>query len=339
MREAAADEVDSMTDAGSLLRGLEKENFIMESDLSAALKELDSLYASGNKEETEKFIQKKLREYAPCCGGFRTEHITFLNEAGEYYMRCGLYKKSEYYYKYAAGMVEAHLGHDSESYTIILSNLAGIYRLMGNFEEASKLLENVLDLYSKTIGKETYLYANTLNNIALIHMETGNYQEAASCQEKALKILRRLKDYRKEYGVSLGNLANAYQKLNMHEKAYDLICESVAILREEASEHSYEYAFGLNNLAYSNIYKKEYTAAKECYLQSAEIIRKNMGEENTDYAATLQGLSYVCHALNDIEQARACQKRACEILVKLFGAENKNTIEAQKKLEALLREE
>ena len=51
----------------------------MSDDLQKALLELDGLYESGTGQDIENFIQRKLREYVPCCGGFRPEHIAFVN--------------------------------------------------------------------------------------------------------------------------------------------------------------------------------------------------------------------------------------------------------------------
>ena len=308
---------------------------MMSNDLQTDLKELDRLYESGTGEEIEDFIQRKLREYVPCCGGFRLEHVTFVNEAGAFYRGRSQLQKAEYYFKYAVDMIGTYVGRNNEEYATALNNLAGTYRLMGSYAEAIKLFREVLTLYAEIAGQDTYLYASALNNIALVYMDTNDLNEAVSCQEKALEIVADMEDYRLEYAVSLGNLAGAYQGLGLYEKACELVRESADILREEAGEDSYVYAAGLNNLASCNYFQKDYEKAKEYYRMAADILKRHFGEYQKDYAVTMEGLSRVSEKMGNREEAFRYQKRAYEIYDKILGKDNAKTVASKKKLDGL----
>ena len=307
----------------------------MSNDLQTDLKELDRLYESGTGEEIENFIQRKLREYVPCCGGFRLEHVTFVNEAGAFYRSRTDLKKAEYYFKYAVDMIGTYVGRNNEEYATALNNLAGTYRLMGSYDEAIRHFRDVLKLYSEIAGKDTYLYASALNNIALVYMDMKDFNEAVSCQEKALAIVANLEGYRLEYAVSLGNLAGAYQGMGLYEKAYELVRQSAEILREEAGEDSYLYASGLNNLASCNYFQQDYEKAKEYYLMAAGILKRHFGEYQKDYAVTMEGLSRVGEKMGNRGEAFQYQKRAYEIYDKLLGGDNANTVASKKKLDGM----
>jgi len=73
-----------------------------------------------------------------------------------------------------------------------LSNLAGLYEVLGKYQDAEKLYERALHIYEKVSGPEHPDMARVLNNLAYLLRQQGQYQDAEKLYGRALHIYEKL---------------------------------------------------------------------------------------------------------------------------------------------------
>lgn len=112
-----------------------------------------------------------------------------------------LYEQGHYQesIKYATQLVQASekaYGKDHNKTAIFLSNLAVLYRTVGDYTKAESLYKQALAICEKALGPEHPSAAAILNNLAELYKIIGKKNEAKKLENKAKRILskRILKD-------------------------------------------------------------------------------------------------------------------------------------------------
>ena len=70
----------------------------------------------------------------------------------------------------------------------ILSNLAGLYRDQGRYEQAEALYQRALAIREQVLGSEHPQVATSLNNLAGLYQSQGKYEQAEALYQRALVI-------------------------------------------------------------------------------------------------------------------------------------------------------
>ncbi len=144
-----------------------------------------------------------------------------------------------------------------------LSNLAGVYRAIGQPKEALRLYEQALPII-REVGDRAGEGA-TLNNLALVYRAIGQPKEALRLYEQALPIRREVGDRAGE-GATLNNLALVYSSIGQPKEALRLYEQALPI-RREVGDRAGEGAT-LYNLALLYEQLERYTEAVDLYQQS-----------------------------------------------------------------------
>ena len=209
-----------------------------------------------------------------------------------------------------------------------LKNIAGAYRMQGNYLKALDYLFETLQLAEKSGNKD--VVGAALGDIGLIYRANGEYDKAIEYYNRSLKILQNTgnnslialllgnlgslyynrNDYNKalEYanksldlhqqldqpsGVArqLGNIGNIHYDHKEYNKALEYYFKAIAI--QEANNYKYELAINLGNigLLYNDI--KKYTDAEK-YLKRALKLSEEIGdlEGVKENNSTLSNLSF-----------------------------------------------
>jgi class 3 adenylate cyclase/Tfp pilus assembly protein PilF len=121
----------------------------------------------------------------------------------------------------------------------LLSNLANIYWLQGNYEQAIPLYQNVLEIREKEMGAGHRETATVINKLASLFESNGMYEQAEPLYIRALEIRKKVLGIEHPLTAqSMINLAELYDSRDKYSKAEPLYLRALAI-REKVlgSEH------------------------------------------------------------------------------------------------------
>lgn len=141
----------------------------------------------------------------------------------------------------------------------ILSNLAMYYFCLGEYEKATLLDEEALNIIKELSGEEHPAYAISLNHLAITYEQIGDYQKAINIGHKALAIDEKI--YGKEhttYARNLLNLARFYWDLYNYKEAIKLTIEANKIYKTKLGEQHPSYQIGIQQLSQILFETKDY---------------------------------------------------------------------------------
>ena len=94
--------------------------------------------------------------------------------------------------KKAVQELELKKGRDNPDLAAMLNVLAVIYREQGKLKEATKVLQETLDIREKVFGVQHPAVASTLNNLSVLYGKCGDFKTAEPFCRKALEIRQKV---------------------------------------------------------------------------------------------------------------------------------------------------
>jgi len=194
-----------------------------------------------------------------------------------------------------------------------LDNLAGVYRIAGDLDEAARVYELARGAWAGAADSPDVRLAATLNNLAETHRLLGNHADAAHAYEESRSILEEvLGPGHVNVAYSLNGHGQVLAAEERHAEAEPLYRRAVAIL-EIAGGESQELAIGLNNLAQTLGAQGKHAEAAPLYRRVLSILDRR-GLANQPIAAeSLAGLSSAIEADGAYAEAVTLLERALTI--------------------------
>jgi len=205
------------------------------------------------------------------------------------------------------------------------SNLAIVYRYLGEYARARDLLEAALASAVKNFGPEHPSVATSQSNLALVYSNLGEYAQASNLLEAALAS--DLKNFAPEHpniAVSQSNLGDVYRELGEYARACNLLEAALASAVKNFGPEHPTVALHQSNLA--NVYRNlgEYARARELLEAALASDLKNFGPEHPNIAVRQSNLANVYRRLGEHARARSLLETALQSAMKNFGAEHPN---------------
>ena len=276
---------------------------------------IDEAYGNGM-EYAEKFMLEARAECIEKGEEGLSDLISVCNELGALYREQSRFHESiENFTMAYEGLVAVCGTNAVTECAVILLNVAGVYRLMREFEEAAKRYQTALDIMDMMMVGDTYERASLYNNMSLTYLAMDEIDSAFNYATAGYEIMARLHPGESEEAISLSNLASLALRKGDLEMAQRHAGKALDIYetRKNTSGH---YPAILNMNAVIAFRKGEYDKALEGFEKSAEFTRKNFGE-NIDYAAAIANIGSVYKALGDDAKAQECLAQAAEIKSRL----------------------
>lgn len=237
------------------------------------------------------------------------------------------------------------------------------HRSSGDYPEASRILENAIDLARSIKSKElelkclrilgvTYLYASDyqnlrkrteealtiarlinhktsegrcLNNLGIYFEKIGNYSRALDCDSEALTIFREL-NRPKEISNCLNNLGVCYQSLGNYDKSLEYLQQSYEIDKEIGDQINLSRT--LNNIGENYRLKGLISHREEDFNHALDYFTKSL-----ETATNIEFTSSQVHALNNIGSIYTDMRKYGEALTYFHSAlelaNETNDIESQ----------
>ncbi|HEY6285966.1 MAG TPA: tetratricopeptide repeat protein, partial [Ktedonobacteraceae bacterium] len=153
--------------------------------------------------------------------------------------------------------------------SLIYSNLAWAYDMLGEKEEAKWNYQEALGIFMKLMDRMGQ--GETLNNLGGVYLALGEKEKALSSYEEARRVRREVGD-RKGEGVALYGLGSVYEIIGQQEKALEYY-EEALYMKQEVGDQGEE---GEMLLSIGALYfeLRRYDAALAYVLRAREIFEE-----------------------------------------------------------------
>jgi CHAT domain-containing protein len=241
-----------------------------------------------------------------------------------------LYTKGDYVNailiaEYATKQAKKEFGKNNINYTASLNNLAALYIKIGNYDDASPLLVEAVNIDLKVFGDKHPNYAVSLNNLGNLYLIIGNYRDALQLFEEAKNIrLQILGDKHPDYANSLNSLARLYSEIGSYKSALPFLEEAKNIRFQVLGKNNPDYATTLNNLAllYGGI--GNYKDALPLFEEAINIQLQVLGDTHPDYVISLNNLAACYFDLRNYKAALPLFVEAINKTLQVLGKTHPN---------------
>lgn len=225
-------------------------------------------------------------------------------------------------------VVRDHFGDKHPVFASTITNIALMYKSMGQTAEAIESYEFALQVYKESVGEQHASFATTLHNLGSVYrtlslsakgMERVDaLHRALDCFDESLKIRRViLEPEHPDIALSLCNLGVIHWHNKQPEKAFATLEEAKAMLERKVGPSSALTALAMNNLAYVSKEARRYDDAIVLYEQVVAIRERVLGPEHNETIMARHNLAEAYHASGQEDKALAIQQQ----IVDLFDAE------------------
>ena len=200
------------------------------------------------------------------------------------------------------------------------SHLGEVLALSSDYEEATRHLQEALEIRRKTLGNSHPEVANTLTALADVMSFTGKYDKGEPLIEEALRI--RKKSYGKIHPAvaeSVGDLGVNHFERGNFAQAETYLREALAMQRKLHPTVHPQLAEAINNLAWALMSLDRPGEAEILYRESLAMNRKLLGEAHPDLAAALNNLAYALETRGDYRGAESVYRESLAMNRRLLG--------------------
>ena len=258
--------------------------------ISQILNELDALFAEGNTEKIQMFLEKQITAFKE---NKETDNlITMLNEMIGFLRDMGQFETGDEYCEFLYDLVEKEPYKGNIAYATTCLNIANFKRAKKAYDVSERMYQQVLPIYDKFLEANDFRYASYYNNLSLLYQEMGQYENAIECLKKALEIAKTYEQARIEVATTYTNMANCYLKLGQAERAKELLEKSFLIF-EQDEKKDYHYGGALAAMAEVCVLQREYDMAVSFYERTLQHLAMYTGKETPQYKVVSENLKEV----------------------------------------------
>ena len=204
----------------------------------------------------------------------------------------------------------------SDNYALVTLNLAGAYRLMGDYNKALEAFGEAREILALNGKNDPYSTASLYNNEGLVYQDMKEFTKAADHFEKALEHMRLVPDNDAEIATSLSNAAMAYYSAGNMEKAQKMLDEALAIFSDLDGGMNPHYAGCLNTKALFSFHAGDIELAAKTFELAIEKTRLVFGE-NREFIIGCRNCAYAYSKLGNEEMNKKYSDMAAAAEAKL----------------------
>jgi tetratricopeptide (TPR) repeat protein len=306
----------------------------------------------------------EMRRAADLADGPQQTAQSWNNLAAVEYAR-GDYPSAETAYRKALQAWEAlGQGQDGE-YAKTLGNLASLYRLIGQLEEAEAMAREAATLVPdnaaillnlaethRAQGKRTeaalevqrvlklaaaagddLMRAHSLQVLALLEYERGWASEAEPPQREVVTLFARILPAKHPLQASAAsNMGQVLAALGRLDEARTYLEKSLDIWKEALGPEHPNVAAAMNNLAQWHMRRGEAAAAEPLLRGAVAIWERAYGPDHPDVAKGLYNLGAMLHAQGRLERAEELYRRALAASDATLGPTHEQTVAVLKSM-------
>ncbi|HEY4180293.1 MAG TPA: tetratricopeptide repeat protein [Kofleriaceae bacterium] len=152
--------------------------------------------------------------------------------------------------KYEEALAATEALHDDAKLSVILNDIGGLQRRMGDPEASRKTLQRALDIRTHLFGENHPWVFSTVLNLGNVSYTEGDYPTASKAYEHALKIAAEVfPPNHPQVALALGNLAACYTEMGRFPEAIETHKKAIAMTEALSGPTNPDVASGLQALA------------------------------------------------------------------------------------------
>lgn len=276
-----------------------------------------TLYLNDNPEEALTYALEAKKMIERSYGEESVNYALVVNTTSMIYSDLDEYDLAETYSLEAIRVYEMHLPRKEYDYFAAKSNLASLYDILGQPQEAKVLYRSILDQY--TLDKSAELYTAVLMNWALLHESLGEYAVAEAAYLEAQQIFKENNQVtHPNYAILLTNMGILYHSLEQFEQTENLFLQAIEIFSNESLGNFYDISSAYSGLAILYSDMEQYKKAEEYYLKTVALTKEFMGSNSYDYAWSISNLGVYYEEIGNFEKAKEKYLEAQQIFLKIF---------------------
>jgi tetratricopeptide (TPR) repeat protein len=240
------------------------------------------------------------------------------------------------FYKKANDELSKLESPDQLTQAAYISNIAMVYRTLGNFDEALKFYEAALEIRNNGCQSSDPVLINTLHTVGHIHREKHDWEKARNIYQKVLKIVEKLSDddtksIHTYLTLTYMYIAITYHKQNEFQRALDNFSSALDYQRKNVSDLHPVLAYLYNNIGAMHFKLKQYANALENHLSCLKIEQKLLPSKHPHFISTYHNISLAYKKLETFDEAI----KYAEMKVNLLRESNAHTNELNEALQYL----
>ncbi len=211
-------------------------------------------------------------------------------------------------------------GNDPMLRVGILNSLGVVYNRKGQYPQAQRYLEQMLELLKSIYSSQHPEMARAYNNLGIALWRNGKLSESIQAYEFALEVWREsLGPSHPLVASGLANLARVLKLQGKYQEAFQYYHQAQQIREKVYAEDHPQIAFGCENLGgvLNELGRNQEALA---YLERALTIRKRAhGEDSIETTNTLNSLGSTLSAMGRLDEARGHLEKAILIEERVLG--------------------
>jgi serine/threonine-protein kinase len=222
--------------------------------------------------------------------------------------------------------IRQELAQEPEVQATMMDVIGNVYRNLGLYPEAERLLRDALDRRRAVLGPRHPDVVESTREVGEVLGLQGKLAPADTLLREALEMQRRLPGAPGvEMASTLGNLGSLLIDKGKYEEAERDYRQAIALRRRLEKEESRELAGNLSGLAIALYAAGKYDAADSVDREALAIYRRLLGSENSEVAGVLNGLGRVLIAKGDFAGAEPLLREGLAIRRKTLGEKHPQT--------------
>ena len=224
-----------------------------------------------------------------------------------------------------ARKVEADLARQPLVQARLMKTMGEVYREMGLYDEASRLLTRSLATRERMLGARSPEVGGNLAALGRLYSDQARYAEAESTLIRAVTLLAAPRDERdvsSDPFAALSALGTLYQTTGRYVEADSVTRKALAALERMAGPDDPRLANQYNVLAILQAEQGRPAAAESLFRQVLAIRERAYGADHPDVSRALSNLGSSLVEQGKFPEAETLYRRALELDIRILGPEH-----------------
>lgn len=202
----------------------------------------------------------------------------------------------------------------------MLQTMGNVYRNLGEYDKAEKLLTRSLKIQTKIFGEQSAKVASVYNDLGGLHQKAQEIQKAEPNYKKALKIRKSvLGTEHLKYAETLSDLGALMRLKNNLDSAQTLYNKALSIRRNKLNSNHPDVANSLNNLGVLQKAKGHFQKSQEYYQEALKIRRNHLGKNHPKVANVMNNLAVLYRTMGKFDLAEQYYAQTLDIRKQVYG--------------------
>jgi len=234
------------------------------------------------------------------------------------------------------GQMELTKQYYDDKYT----KFALVMKENGDWNNAEKLEDQVMDMRKKLLGKEHPSTLKSMANLASTYHKQGRWNEAEQLEIQVMDLMKKL------FGAehlstlnSMANLARTYRKQGRWDEAEQLEVQVMDISKKQLGAEHPDTLKSMSNLGKTYHEQGRWNEAEQLNVQVMDKRKKLLGAEHPETLKSMGILASTYHELGRWNEAEKLNVQVVNLRKKLLGVEHPDTLKSMANLARTFHEQ